>query len=108
MCCHTLRIDIAMRLLPCIEYPLFSFARFVADKKSFPDSFGVNIFSALEIHQFLHLVKEVSGAYNSPTLFLLGLWGGCQTAPQSFNTLLPALERSPLYRLSMHVVQLSL
>ncbi|HEY9153476.1 MAG TPA: hypothetical protein VIN60_11360, partial [Anaerolineales bacterium] len=35
--------------------------------------------------QFLHLVKEVSDAYNMPTLFLFGLWGSLATASQSFN-----------------------
>jgi hypothetical protein len=85
MCSHTLRIDIAMRLLACIEYPLFSFARFVADKTSFLRSLLLDISSVVKIQRFLRLVKEVSSAYNSPILFLLGLWGGCQTAPQSFN-----------------------
>jgi hypothetical protein len=95
MCIHTLRMHIARPIPPPTAYPQFSSAQFVADKKSFLDSLGVNIFSAVEIHQFLHLVKEVSGAYNRPTLFLLGLCGALATAPQSFNTLLPALERSP-------------
>src|SRR6266496_2531983 len=102
MCIHILRIHIAMPIPPHTVYPQFSSAQFVADKKSFLCSFGVNIFSAVEIHQFLHLVKEVSGAYNKPTLFLLGLWGGCQTAPQSFNTLLPVSERSR-WSLNNHV-----
>jgi hypothetical protein len=69
MCSHTLRIDIAMHTLPCIEYPLFSFVRFAADKTSFLHSLFVDTFSVVKIQWFLHLVKEVSCAYNSPTLF---------------------------------------
>jgi len=90
---HTLCIDIAMQRLQRIVYPQSSSVQFVVGKKSFLDSLGVNTFSAVKICRFLHLVKEVSGAYNLPIVFLLGLWGGCQTALQSFNTLLPALER---------------
>jgi hypothetical protein len=85
MCIHTSRIDIAMQILQRIVYPQFSFAQFVVDKKSFLDSLGVNTFSAVKICQFLHLVKEVSGAYNIPIVFLFGLWGSFKTAPQSFN-----------------------
>jgi hypothetical protein len=62
-------MHIARPIPPPTAYPQFSSAQFVADKKSFLDSLGVNIFSAVEIHQFLHLVKEVSGAYNSPLCF---------------------------------------
>jgi hypothetical protein len=87
-----LRIDSAMRLLPCIEYPLFSFARFVADKISFLHTLLVGIFSVVKIQLFLHLVKEVLSAYNLSVLFLLGLWGGCQTAPQSFNHVFTSFE----------------
>ena len=85
MCSHTLRIDIAMQTLQRIGYPLFSSVQFGGDKKSFLGSLGVNIFSAAKICQLLHLVKEVSDAYNMATLFLFGLWGGCQTALQSFK-----------------------
>jgi hypothetical protein len=85
MCIHTSRIDIAMHLLQRIGYPQFSSAQFVVDKKSFLGNQGVNTFSAVKIFQFLHLVKEVSGAYNRPIVFLFGLWGSFQTAPQSFN-----------------------
>jgi hypothetical protein len=94
MCTHTLCIDIAMQILQRTVYPQFSSVQFAADKTSCLGSLGENTSSALKICQFLLLVKEASDAYNMPTLFLFGLWGGCQTAPQSFNTLLPALERS--------------
>jgi hypothetical protein len=69
MCTHTLCIDIAMQILQRTVYPQFSSAQFDVDKTSFLGSLGMNTFSALKICQFLLLVKEVSGAYNMPTLF---------------------------------------
>ena len=76
MCIHTLHIHIAMRLLPCIEYPLFSFARFVVDKISFLHNPLVDIFSVVKIQLLLHLVKEVLSAYNLPTcLVFVGMVG---------------------------------
>ena len=97
MCIRTLHTDIAMRLLPYISCPLFSFARFVAGKTSFLRSLLVGIFSVVKIRLFLHLVKEVLSAYNLSVLFLLGLWGGCQTAPQPFNHVFTSFETITSY-----------
>jgi len=98
MCAHTLCIDNALQVLHRIAYQLFSSVQFAVGKKPFPNSLALNTGWVVKNCLFLHLVKVVSAAYNRPIVLLFGLWGGCQTAPQSFNTLLPALERSPYGR----------